>query len=245
MLGKLFGGLKKTRQSITGKFAGVKSLLSGSGKIDDDTLEELEEALILADVGATAAAEIIQQLKKISPADSAQLSLAEIIASRFGTETDLPENANIKPKVVLIVGVNGSGKTTTIAKLAKSEIVSGGTVLMAAADTFRAAAGEQLEHWADTVGADIIRQADGSDPAAVAFDAVKAGIARGVSSVIIDTAGRLQTKSNLMEELKKIKRVVGKAMEGAPHEVLMVMDATTGQNGLSQIAILFSTKLSD
>jgi fused signal recognition particle receptor len=136
-----------------------------------------------------------------------------------------------------MVGVNGSGKTTTIAKIAKKEIDAGKAVIMAAADTFRAAAGEQLEFWAHKVGAEIIRQKSGADPAAVAYDAVTAAASRGIDHVIIDTAGRLQTKTNLMEELKKIKRVVGKALSGAPHEILMVMDATTGQNGLSQVKL--------
>ena len=162
--------------------------------------------------------------------------MANIIAQRFKP----PEEAKALtsgPRVILIVGVNGSGKTTTIAKLAQRTIASGGKVMMAAADTFRAAACEQLEIWALRVGAQLIRQKSGSDPAAVAFDAVKAAMARDFDLVLIDTAGRLQTKTNLMEELKKIKRVIGKAMPDAPHEILLVMDATTGQNGLSQIEL--------
>jgi fused signal recognition particle receptor len=204
--------------------------------LDEETLERLEEALILADVGASAAPKIIEELKKSQYGEDPQRALANIIARRFKR----PEGTNMPiagPRVVLIVGVNGSGKTTTIAKLAKRTIAAGGKVMMAAADTFRAAAGEQLEIWALRVGAELIRQMSGSDPAAVAFDAVKAALARNFDLVLIDTAGRLQTKTNLMEELKKIKRVIGKAMPDAPHEVLLVMDATTGQNGLSQIEL--------
>lgn len=237
MLSKFGRGLKKTRQMLTGSITSIKSLLSGT-KLDDDAREELEEALILADVGAIAAAEIIAELKNRHDDKQIRQALAEIIACRFDKSiNDNTISNNLRPRVILIVGVNGSGKTTTIAKLARNEIEAGGKVILAAADTFRAAAGEQLEHWANVVGAEIIRQSVGSDPAAVAFDAVKAGVSRNASMVIIDTAGRLQTKANLMEELKKINRVVGKAMEGAPHEVLIVMDATTGQNGLSQVKI--------
>jgi len=237
MLDRFSRGLKKTRQMLADRMVGLNALLGGGKKLDDRALDELEEALILADIGADTASRIIADLKKTENDKPPRQALAEIIARRFGNSI-MPKNfPAARPHVVLVVGVNGSGKTTTIAKLAQSEIESGGKVVMAAADTFRAAAGEQLEHWADIVGADLIRQASGSDPAAVAFDAVKAGISRDASVVIIDTAGRLQTKSNLMEELKKIKRVIGKAMEGAPHEILMVMDATTGQNGLSQIGM--------
>jgi fused signal recognition particle receptor len=237
MLNRFADGLKKTRSAIAGNFPGFAGLLSQDDALDSQTLGELEEALILADVGAQAAAEIIDNLSKSFSGKMPQKALARTIADRFVSKTDEKNLSTAKPQIVLVVGVNGSGKTTTIAKIAHNSIKTGGRVIMAAADTFRAAAREQLEHWAGVVGAEIVRQAERSDPAAVAFDAVKAGIARNTDLVLIDTAGRLQTKTNLMEELKKIKRVIGKAMEGAPHEILMVMDATTGQNGLSQINI--------
>ena len=230
-------GLKKTRKAMASNFPSFAGFLRQNNTLDSETLGELEEALILADVGAQAAAEIIDNLAKSFSGKVPQKALARTIADRFISKTDEKLLSTVKPHIVLVVGVNGSGKTTTIAKIAHNTIRSGGRAIMAAADTFRAAAGEQLEHWANAVGAEIVRQAERSDPPAVAFDAVKAGIARNSDLVLIDTAGRLQTKTSLMEELKKIKRVIGKAMEGAPHEILMVMDATTGQNGLSQISI--------
>ena len=236
MFNKFLSGLKKTRQALSGSVSDFKNLLSPGKKLDNETLEKLEEALILADVGAGAASEIIEQLQSSKNTDDPLKSLTEIIARKFKYEGSA--NKNIKtPHVILIVGVNGSGKTTTIAKIAQKKISAGRKVIMAAADTFRAAAGDQLEFWANEVGAEIIRQKSGADPAAVAYDAVIAAVSRKVNYVFIDTAGRLQTKINLMEELKKIKRVVGKALPGAPHEILMVMDATTGQNGLSQVKL--------
>jgi fused signal recognition particle receptor len=237
MLTRFSAGLKKTRNAIAGSFPGFAGLLGKNEDFYNETLGDLEEALILADVGAKAAAEIIDDLANNHSGRAPQKALAKIISERFISRTDEELLSTVKPRIILVVGVNGSGKTTTIGKIAHTTAKSGGKVIMAAADTFRAAAGEQLEHWAKAVGAEIVRQTDRSDPAAVAFDAVKAGIARNSDLVLIDTAGRLQTKTNLMEELKKIKRVIGKAMEGAPHEILMVMDATTGQNGLSQIGI--------
>jgi fused signal recognition particle receptor len=236
MFNKFLSGLKKTRQAISESVSDFKDLLARGKKLDDDTLEELEEALILADVGAGAASEIIDQMRRSGNVEEPLESLSDIIARKFNFNRDGIDNGPI-PQIVLVVGVNGSGKTTTIAKIAKKEIGAGKKVLMAAADTFRAAAGEQLEFWAARVGAEIIRQKSGADPAAVAYDAVAAAISRKIDCVIIDTAGRLQTKTNLMEELKKIKKVVGKALAGAPHEILMVMDATTGQNGLSQVKL--------
>jgi fused signal recognition particle receptor len=236
MFNKFLSGLKKTRQAVSESVSDFKSLLTREKKLDNETLEELEEALILADVGAGVASEIIGQLQSFKNSDDPLKSLVEIIARKF--ECIDSTNNDIKtPCVILIVGVNGSGKTTTIAKMAQKDIAAGKKVMMAAADTFRAAAGEQLEFWANRVGAEIIRQKSGADPAAVAYDAVTAAVSRRIDCVIIDTAGRLQTKTNLMEELKKIKRVVGKALPGAPHEILMVMDATTGQNGLSQVKL--------
>jgi fused signal recognition particle receptor len=238
MLNKFLSGLKKTRQAISESVSDFKGLLSRDKKPDDETLGELEEALILADVGPGTASEIIEQFKTSDNTDDPLKSLAGIIAGRFRFgRTDKANNDFEIPHVILVVGVNGSGKTTTIAKIAQKEIFSGKKVIMAAADTFRAAAGEQLEIWAARVGAELIRQKSGADPAAVAFDAVSSAVSRKIDYVIIDTAGRLQTKTNLMEELKKIKRVAGKALPGAPHEILMVMDATTGQNGLSQVKL--------
>ncbi len=235
---KFFAGLKKTRQAIAQRISGISTILGGGKGLDPEVLERLEEALISADVGAIATAKIIEELKKKREDEDPQVVLARIIAERFNKAQQTSTiTSTVKPHVVLIVGVNGSGKTTTIAKLAHRAIEKKGKVMLAAADTFRAAAGEQLEIWAERVGAELIKQKSGSDPAAVAFDAVKSAQAHNTDLVLIDTAGRLQTKTNLMEELKKIKRVVGKAMEGAPHEVLLVMDATTGQNGLSQIEL--------
>lgn len=235
MLGKFGRSLGKTRKVFLERLGNVKLLFGSKDSRNDAFFRELEEALILADVGVSSAEEIIGELKRIDDSTSFEDALPAIIARRFPSETLVSRKTNTLPYIIMVVGVNGSGKTTTIAKLAHKEIASGGKVILAAADTFRAAAGEQLEHWAQVVGADIIRQAGGSDPAAVAFDAVKAGMARKASTVIIDTAGRLQTKSNLMAELQKIKRVIGNAREGAPDEILMVMDATTGQNAFSQI----------
>ncbi|UCC80477.1 MAG: signal recognition particle-docking protein FtsY [Candidatus Zixiibacteriota bacterium] len=236
MLNRFLSGLKKTRQAISESVSDFKSLLARGKKLDDETLQGLEEALILADVGSGAASEIIEQLQSSGEADDPLKALAEIIARKF--EFGGMPGYDVKtPHVILVVGVNGSGKTTTIAKMAQKEIAAGKKVIMAAADTFRAAAGEQLEFWANRVGAEIIKQKSGADPAAVAYDAVTAAVYRKIDCVIIDTAGRLQTKTNLMEELKKIKRVVGKALPGAPQEILMVMDATTGQNGLSQVRL--------
>jgi fused signal recognition particle receptor len=235
---KFFAGLKKTRQAIAQRISGISTIFGHGKNLDPEILEMLEEALISADVGAIATPKIIEELKKKRDDEDPQVVLAKIIAERFSkSQTTSTITSTAKPHVVLIVGVNGSGKTTTIAKLAHRAIEEKGKVIMAAADTFRAAAGEQLEIWAERVGAELIKQKSGSDPAAVAFDAVKSALAHKTDLVLIDTAGRLQTKTNLMEELKKIKRVIGKAMEGAPHEVLLVMDATTGQNGLSQIEL--------
>jgi fused signal recognition particle receptor len=239
--GKLKEGLAKTRDTLVGK---VSRLVATRATIDDDLLEQLEEILIAGDVGAGISAEIIeglrQTVKKEGYTDPVQLNelLKQEVQTRFaGTPAAvddpfaLPED---RPYVIMVVGINGVGKTTTIGKLAHEYVRSGKNVVIAAADTFRAAANEQLEIWAQRAGATIIQQLRGSDPAAVAFDGVQAATARRADVVIIDTAGRLHTKVNLMEELKKIRRVLQKLSPAMPHEVLLVIDASTGQNGLQQ-----------
>ena len=227
-------------QPISPQLAGIYQ----SKLVSDDTWDDLEEALVLADCGMPATMDIVEALRaeaaagKVTSGDSLARALTDEITRRLA-----PEPARIplgdEPTVILVVGVNGSGKTTTIGKLAHRLTELGQKVVIGAGDTFRAAAVEQLAVWADRAGVDIVKQAPGADPGAVAFDAVAAGRARGADVVIIDTAGRLQTQHNLMEELRKVHGVTGKAMEGAPHHVLLVIDSTTGQNGLSQ-ARLFS-----
>lgn len=235
---KLKDGLAKTRKNIAGK---IESVFKGR-KIDAETLEELEEALILADLGIKAATEITDFLKdkakkgETGYAGDIKLYLKEEMKAMLGPPEPLRVNG-ARPYVIMAVGVNGVGKTTTIGKLSERFASEGKSVLLAAADTFRAAAIEQLELWAKQTGAQVVKHQSGSDPAAVAFDAIEAAKARKIDIVIVDTAGRLHTKSPLMEELKKIKRVVDRAVTGAPHEVLLVVDATTGQNALRQADI--------
>jgi fused signal recognition particle receptor len=230
-------GLAKTRSSLVGR---VDALLGGRSSLDSDFLEELVEVLITADFGMQATQELVQaltgRLKEVDPGEPAQLHrvLGEEIRARLKTTAagwPVPESG---PLVIMVVGVNGVGKTTTIGKLAKQFADQGKKVVLGAGDTFRAAAAEQLEVWGTRSGAEVIRQAEGSDPAAVAFDAAKAAVARKADVLILDTAGRLHTKVNLMEELKKVRRVVDREIPGAPHETLLVLDATTGQNALIQ-----------
>ena len=234
--------LARTREGITGK---VSRLISTRSAIDEDFLERLDEILIGADVGVESSTDIIgglrARVKEERYADSTELMalLKDEISRQFaggggGELADPFALPDVKPFVIMVVGINGVGKTTSIGKLAHQYRKAGRWVLIAAADTFRAAANEQLQIWAERAGAEVVRQAQGSDPASVAFDAVSAATARGADVVIIDTAGRLHTKVNLMEELKKIKRVVQKQCPGAPHEVLLVVDASTGQNGMQQ-----------
>jgi fused signal recognition particle receptor len=204
----------------------------------EDAWERLEVALIRADVGVPATAELVRRLEARDGLTDLGESLAEEVEALFGEPPVLARAAEA-PTVVLVVGVNGTGKTTTIGKLARKLSEHGRSVLVGAADTFRAAAEEQLEIWAERAGADFVGGSRGADPAAVAFDAIEAGRARGRDMVIVDTAGRLHTQSNLMDELAKIRRVIAGRLEGAPHETLLVVDATTGQNGLQQ-ARLFS-----
>jgi fused signal recognition particle receptor len=230
-------GLRKTRENF---LARIKAALTGSAKIDD-IYEGLEEALIAADVGVEASmkisAAVRAKLGNDNRPDAIRDALKAEIAAIMTSADRAPADSGDSPLVIMLVGVNGVGKTTTIAKLAARLKAERGSVIVAAADTFRAAAIEQLEVWCDRAGADIIKQSQGSDPAAVAFDAVKAALARKTSTVLIDTAGRLQTKVNLMEELKKIARVVARELPGAPHETWLVLDANTGQNALSQAAV--------
>ncbi len=240
-IGRLREGLSRTR---SGLLSAVTRIITGGQRIDEQMLENLEDTLIAADVGAGTAADIMQALRDRShtamSADASALlpMLKEEIGKRLAAATvsavepfSLPAT---RPYVIMVVGINGVGKTTTIGKLAYRFTAQGHRVMIAAADTFRAAANEQLEIWAKRAGAEIIQQKQGADPAAVAFDAVSAAAARGIDVVIIDTAGRLHTRTNLMEELRKIHRVVGKHTPAAPHEVLLVIDASTGQNGLQQ-----------
>jgi len=236
---KLKQGLSKTKKSLLGKITEAVGL---SKKIDQELLDQLEEILLKGDVGVKATEKIIQDLKnrvkeeKIEdPQKIIELIKEEILViledSIISTNTSSPD---AKPLIFMIVGVNGTGKTTSIAKLAKKYSDMGKKVLVVACDTFRAAALEQLSIWAQRAGVEIIKSQPDQDPASVAFDAVKAAFSRDIDVVIVDTAGRLHTKYNLMEELKKIKRVMGKSLEGAPQEVFLVLDATTGQNGISQ-----------
>jgi fused signal recognition particle receptor len=224
---RLRDSLGKSRRALTEQLASVAFDPS-----DEEAWERLEEALIRADVGVRATAELVRRLEARGAIASLEGALVEEIEAIFGGPPALAVRG--RPAVILVVGVNGSGKTTTIGKLARTLREHGRTVLLGAADTFRAAAEEQLEIWADRAGADFVGGAQNADPAAVAFDAVEAGRARGIDVVIVDTAGRLHTQSNLMEELAKVRRVISGRFEGAPHETLLVVDATTGQNGLQQ-----------
>jgi fused signal recognition particle receptor len=244
IIARLRSRLGKTRSGFTSR---VRALLR-SGKIDEDVFEELEATLIQADMGVQTTIELIDKMRervktdKLTDAQQLYTVLEEeLIALMSATEEPAPEAAD-GPSVTLVIGVNGVGKTTTIGKLAHLRSLESKKVLVAASDTFRAAAIEQLEIWAERAGAQIVKHKSGADPAAVAYDALSASISRKCDHLIIDTAGRLHTKTNLMEELKKIGRVLGKLDPTAPHEVLMVLDATTGQNAVSQ-ARLFTEAL--
>jgi len=230
-------GLRKTRENFLGR---IRAALTGSAKIDE-IYEGLEEALIAADVGVEASMKIASAVRVKLGNDNRPDAIRDALKAEIGAILNsadrAPADPGDAPLVIMLVGVNGAGKTTTLAKLAARLKSERGSVIVAAADTFRAAAIEQLEVWCDRAGAEMIKQSQGSDPAAVAFDAVKAAIARRTRTVLIDTAGRLQTKVNLMEELKKIARVVGRELPGAPHETWLVLDANTGQNALSQAKI--------
>jgi fused signal recognition particle receptor len=226
--GRLRDSLAKSRRALTEQLAAV-ALDAG----DDEAWERLEVALLQADVGVPATAELVSRLEARGELGSLDVALAEEIERLFG-EPPVLALSGPAPRVILVVGVNGTGKTTTIGKLAQVLRDHGRTVLLGAGDTFRAAAEEQLEIWAQRSGADFVGAPAGGDPAAVAFDAVEAGRARGRDVVIVDTAGRLHTQTNLMAELEKVRRVIAGRIDGAPHETLLVVDATTGQNGLQQ-----------
>ena len=229
-----------------GWFGRLRESLAGSRKAltqdlffnpaDAESWERVEEALIRADVGVPATVELVQQLEAREPASEGELveGLQELVTGMMTPDGSGRLALGADPTVILVVGVNGTGKTTTIGKLASRLRDHGHSVVVAAADTFRAAADEQLEIWAGRAGADFVGSSHGADPAAVAFDAIEAAQARGRDVVIVDTAGRLHTQTNLMEELSKIRRVIAQRLDGAPHETLLVVDATTGQNGLQQ-----------
>ncbi len=235
---KLKESLSRTREAFADN---VHKVLTGRPRLDDATFEELEEVLIAGDVGVAAAEKLVSRLRERAQAeglaDGAALeeALAEEVAAILKAGESAPRAASTeKPWVVMLVGVNGTGKTTTLGKLANHYRREGKSVVVGAADTFRAAAVEQLRIWAERADVEIVANQSGADPASVAYDAVAAAQARNADVVLVDTAGRLQTKVNLMEELRKIGRVIGKRIPGAPHEVLLVLDATTGQNAIQQ-----------
>ncbi len=238
---RLREGLSKTRSSLAGR---LDRLVFGKKDIDEDLLDELEEILFTSDLGVAATQEIIDRVKdkvarkELNDAGKLKTSLKqEILSFLMAPEVHRSEPGPGEPRVIMVVGVNGVGKTTTIGKAAHHFKDEGKTVMLAAADTFRAAAVEQLVIWGERTGCEVIRQREGADPSAVAFDAVSAAVGRNVDVVLIDTAGRLHTRSNLMEELQKTRRVVGRKLPGAPHEIWLVLDATTGQNAVSQARI--------
>jgi len=235
--------LSKTRDIFSG---GIEKIFSGKKHINDNLLEELEELLITSDIGVQTATDLIRCVSGKSSAISGPDQIKDILKNEiirlFDGNTQRPKAPVSKPHIIMVVGVNGVGKTTTIGKLATKFAASGNRVLIAAADTFRAAAVEQLSIWAERAGAEIVKHKDNADPAAVAYDGIEAALARNIDIVIVDTAGRLHTKTNLMEELKKIKRSISKKIPDAPHEILLVLDATTGQNSISQ-AKLFNEAL--
>ena len=240
---RLKQGLERSRQALN---QGLDGLLSAGRVVDEGMLGELEEVLVASDLGVREAAEFVARVRAEAKRTGA-LSGQDVRAllRKFLEEALVgaaaPLNVDGAPSVILMLGVNGAGKTTSTGKLAALLRASGKSVLLAAADTFRAAAVEQLEEWGRRAGAAVIRQGAGADPAAVVFDAVKAAAARGVDVLLVDTAGRLHTKSNLMDELAKLKKVVARQLPGAPHECLMVMEASTGQNALAQARLFHET----
>ncbi len=233
---KIKEGLSKTRAALSNTLG---SVFSGFGEIDDDFYDELEESLILADLGVETSTKAVEWLRRavreqhLKTTEEARSALKDILTEMLSVgEAEL--NLSTHPSVILVIGVNGVGKTTTIGKIAKQQVEQGKKVLLVAADTFRAAAADQLEIWAGRSGADIVRQHEGADPAAVVFDGIQAAKARDVDVIIVDTAGRLHNKANLMKELNKISRIIDRELPDAAKEVLLVLDGTTGQNGLIQ-----------
>ena len=237
---RLKSGLEKTRKSFAEK---IEQVIKGYADIDEEFLDDIEMALLTSDVGVTVTSRLMQDIrtgikaKEINQPDDLRPFLAQRISSMLNEGTAAMQLPEKSVGVILVVGVNGVGKTTTIGKLGHFYAAQGKKVLLAAADTFRAAAIDQLEIWGQRIGCEVIKHTEGSDPAAVAFDALQAAKARNFDLVIIDTAGRLHNKGNLMEELRKIYRVIGREVEGAPHETLLVLDATTGQNALNQARV--------
>ena len=235
-LDKIKNGLTKTRNAMTSV---LSSVFSGFSEIDDDFYDELEESLILADLGVETAMKIVKELRTrvrsngLTQVEDARAQLKQIMVEMLDVgSTELPLSTD--PAVILVIGVNGVGKTTTIGKIAKQLIEQGKKVTLIAGDTFRAAAADQLQIWAERCGADIVRQHEGADPASVVFDGIQAAKARKSNVIIIDTAGRLHNKVNLMNELNKISRIISRELPDADKEVLLVLDGTTGQNGLIQ-----------
>ena len=233
---KIKAGLTKTREALSGTLG---SVFSGFSEIDDDFYDELEESLILADLGVDTSVKAVGRLRKavreqhLKTTEEAREALKEILVDMLSVgDTEL--NLSTHPSVILVIGVNGVGKTTTIGKIAKQLTSQGKKVMLVAGDTFRAAAADQLEIWAGRSGASIVRQHEGADPAAVVFDGIQSAKARDVDVILIDTAGRLHNKTNLMNELNKISRIVARELPDAAKEVLLVLDGTTGQNGLIQ-----------
>lgn len=240
LLNKLKSGLSKTRQNFTEK---IDTLIKSNRKLDDDFYDELEEILIQADVGVNTSLELVQNIRKIAGKEKINDSseVTGLLKTEIARILDKPDMTvqltEDKPTVIMVVGVNGAGKTTSIAKMAYKFKNKQKRVLLAAADTFRAAAIDQLQIWADRIGVELIKHQEGSDPGAVVYDAIHAARARKTDILIIDTAGRLQNKTNLMKEISKIRKVIEREIPGAPHEVLLVLDATTGQNAISQARI--------
>ena len=239
---KIKQGLKKTSDAVNHS---LDSVFAAFVKVDDDLLEELEEALILSDVGASTAAKIVAEvekrakLRKTTTADELRDLLREALTDNM--LDNQPLNTDGKPAVILVIGVNGVGKTTSIGKLAARYVNEGKKVMLSAADTFRAAAADQLEIWADRAGVEIVRSREGADPGAVLFDSLAAAKARNVDVVFCDTAGRLHNKANLMQELSKLRKIIDRETPDAAKETLLVLDATTGQNGLQQAKVFRET----
>ena len=233
---KIKAGLTKTRDALSSTLG---SVFSGFSEIDDDFYDELEECLILADLGVETATKAVERLRKtvreqhLKTTEEAKAALKDILPAMLEVGS-MELNLATKPSVILVIGVNGVGKTTTIGKIATQLVRQGKKVLLVAADTFRAAAADQLEIWSERSGADIVRQHEGADPASVVYDGIQAARARDVDVIIVDTAGRLHNKANLMNELNKISRILGRELPEASKEVLLVLDGTTGQNGLIQ-----------